>query len=342
MIFSLFGLAAGIGMPMQTSINTQLGKRLGSPLVSAMINFMVGICALFIITLIAERGLAIPFGKIFAAPPWVLFGGMFAVVFVTGNILMMPRLGSVQTVILPALGQIIMGTLIDTFGWFESAQRDMNALRVLGVVMVFGGVLLVILTKAGHLGNSAKPLPGKAGEAPAESGKAGDNSAAGTSGKKPAAGTAGKKGRLIWLWRLFGVLVGFCMASQTAVNTHLAVVAESRLYASLINFSVGLSLLIILNLLLIRTKKPGDRSGRAPLWIWSGGLFGVLYVVGNIITGLTVGTGMAVVVLLIGLMAGGLLVDQFGMFRSARRPVSGKEILGVVIMVAGGMLFHLA
>ena len=50
---------------------------------------------------------------------------------------------------------------------------------------------------------------------------------------------------------------------------------------------------------------------------------------------------MAVVILLTGLMIGGLLVDQFGMFRSARRPVKAKAIAGVFLMICGAVLFHL-
>lgn len=309
MFLSVFGLAAGIGMPMQTSINAQLGRRVGSPFTAAMLNFMVGLGALLIITAIWERGLAIPLQDVFAAPPWVLMGGVFAVLFVTGNILLMPRLGSVQTAILPALGQIIMGTLIDTFGWFSSAQRDVTALRIIGVAIVFGGVMIIILSKS--------------------------------RGAKQVKAAAAKPVRNVWAWRAFGLIIGMSMASQTAVNSHLGIVADSRLFASVINFSVGLTLLIILNILLLKTKKPGVKDARPPLWIWSGGLFGALYVVGNIITAQTVGTGMAVVILLTGLMIGGLLVDQFGLFRSAQRPVGWKEIIGVVVMVAGAAMFYL-
>ena len=308
MLLSLTGLAGGIGMPMQTSVNAHLGKRVGSPFTAAMLNFMVGLAALLIVTLIWEHSLAIPFGAVKAAPPWILMGGMFAVVFVTGNILLMPRLGSVQTAILPALGQIIMGTLIDTFGWFDSAQKDMSALRVLGVALVFCGVIVIIAAKSGGLRQ-----------------------------KQPTA----KPVKNVWLWRLFGLVVGMCMASQTAVNAHLGVVVDSRLFAAVINFSVGLSILIILHFALLKTKKPGVKDGKAPAWIWTGGLFGVLFVVGNIITAQTVGTGMAVVILLTGLMIGGLLVDQFGMFRSVKRAVGWKEIGGVAIMVIGAVLFYL-
>lgn len=307
MFLALFGFAGGMGMPMQTSINAQLGRRVGSPFLSALLNFLVGLGALLIIAAIVEHGLAIPFGDILEAPPWVLLGGAFAVVFVTGNILLMPRIGSVQTAILPALGQILMGTLIDTFGWFDSPQRDMSIPRIIGVALVIAGVLTVILAKAGGVKSQS------------------------TEKTQP----------VIWLWRAFGLIVGMCMASQTAVNSHLGIVADSRLYASVINFTVGTILLIILNLIMLKTKKPGAGLKGAPLWVWAGGLFGALFVVGNIITAQTVGTGMAVVILLTGLMVGGLLVDQFGLFRAQQRPVGRREILGVLIMVCGAVLFHL-
>ena len=316
MLLSLFGLAGGIGMPMQTSVNAQLGRRVGSPFTAAMINFMVGLGALLIVTLIWEHSLRIPVSAIAAAPPWVMLGGAFAVVFVTGNVLLMPRLGGVQTVILPALGQIIMGSLVDTFGWFASAQRDMTPLRVLGVALVFAGVVIVITSKSGGLGRAGKG--------------------------NPAPAPAAQQVKNVWLWRLFGVIIGMCMASQTAVNSHLGVVVDSRLFASVVNFSVGLSLLIILHFALLKTKKPGVKDEPMPPWILTGGLFGVLFVIGNIITAQTVGTGMAVVILLTGLMIGGLLVDQFGLFRSARRAVGWKEIAGVAVMVGGAVLFYLA
>ena len=143
------------------------------------------------------------------------------------------------------------------------------------------------------------------------------------------------------LLSLTGLAGGIGMPMQTSVNAHLGKRVGSPFTAAMVNFSVGLSILIILHFALLKTKGPGVKDGRAPAWIWTGGLFGVLFVVGNIITAQTVGTGMAVVILLTGLMIGGLLVDQFGMFRSVKRAVGWKEIGGVAIMVIGAVLFYL-
>ncbi len=333
MIYSLFGLAAGIGTPMQTSVNAQLGKRLGSPFLAALVNFTVALLAMVVVTLIAQHTLAIPLGTLAKAPPWVCLGGAFAVFFVTGNILLMPRIGSVQTAILPAFGQILMGTLVDTFGWFESSQRDMTALRSLGVALVFSGVLLIVLSKSGMLQKRVATRP----NANAASGQ---NVSAGQNGSVSANHSAASW--RIWIWRIVGIACGMCMASQTAVNSHLSIVVDSRLFAAVINLTVGLILLIVLNALLWRTKKPVSKGTLFPAWFFCGGLFGALFVVGNIITARMLGTGMAVVILLTGLMIGGLLVDQFGMFRAPQRSVSIREIAGVAVMVVGAALFHLA
>ena len=58
----------------------QLGRRVGSPFIAAMLNFMVGIAALLIITCIWERGLAIPMKAVFAAPPWIMIGGVILMI----------------------------------------------------------------------------------------------------------------------------------------------------------------------------------------------------------------------------------------------------------------------
>ena len=49
MILSIFGFAGGVGMPMQTSVNAQLGRRMGSPFVAALINFAIGLGVLVMV-----------------------------------------------------------------------------------------------------------------------------------------------------------------------------------------------------------------------------------------------------------------------------------------------------
>lgn len=46
--------------------------------------------------------------------------------FLTGNLLLLPKLGATLTVIATVAGQIIMGVIIDTFGLFGATIHDFN------------------------------------------------------------------------------------------------------------------------------------------------------------------------------------------------------------------------
>lgn len=308
MLSILLGLCGGAGMPMQTSINARLVKRAGTPFTAAMINFLVGTAVLICIASFTEHSRGIPFDAISDAPPWLFLGGCFAAEFISANILMMPRLGSIQTVILPALGQLAMGMIIDQFGLFGAQQKPISSARIIGVLLVLTGVIIIVLAKASHTDGENNTAPPQ---------------------------------KNLALWRLLGLVTGMCMASQTAVNGRLGLVVDSRVMAATVNFMVGTVILLIINLFLIRKIRSIEKVKGGPAWMWIGGLFGDLYVIANIISAQTVGTAMAVVFVLTGMMTGGLLVDHFGIFHAVRRKITGRKILGVVLMAAGIAVFQL-
>ena len=62
-------------------------------------------------------------------PWWIWIGGALGVIYLTGNIVLFPKLGSVQTVIMPILGQIVMSMLIDNFGWFTLSNMILLGLE---------------------------------------------------------------------------------------------------------------------------------------------------------------------------------------------------------------------
>ena len=95
-------------------------------------------------------------------------------------------------------------------------------------------------------------------------------------------------------------------AAQTAVNGHLGQVVGSPLTASMVSFLVGLVALVVLCAILRGKQGPAPRvPGKYPWWTWTGGLLGAVYVLANIYLSGILGTGMTVVVLLVGATAGG-------------------------------------
>lgn len=135
------------------------------------------------------------------------------------------------------------------------------------------------------------------------------------------------------------------VATQTAVNGYLGVAAGSPIKASVISFAVGIILLAIICIVLrLKNGKPEskeERPAKNPWWMWIGGILGGLYVLANVFLSRIIGTGMTVVVLLVGSTTGGILVDHFGIFESPKKAVNRQKILGVLIMILGAAAIKL-
>ncbi|MDO5031730.1 DMT family transporter [Corynebacterium sp.] len=143
----LLGILAGLVLPVQTVVNTRLRASTGTPLSASMVSFSVGtLCLSIAVAISLLRGGEFGIGAATNEPAWIWLGGALGVVALTGNILLFPHLGGVQTVVMPIAGQIVMGLVIDHFGLFSSPQSPLNLLRLIGAIVVFVGVILVVGT----------------------------------------------------------------------------------------------------------------------------------------------------------------------------------------------------
>ncbi len=305
----ILGILAGLIMPLQTSINTRLRRSLGSPFRASGVNFFVGLCFLVLLSFVMGDGI-FELHDLAGLPFWMFLGGFCGVTVLTGNLLLFPVLGATQTICFPLFGQIVMGILIDTFGWFRGSVVPLTVWRVLGAVLVFAGVVIVAVS-------------GK------EKGTVG---ATGTSGKEHSE-------LALWGYRLFGVSFGTLGAVQTAINGQLGTTLGSSVQSSIMNFLVGTLLLAIICLVL-HPKNPKP-SVKGPAWMWLGGLLGGSFVLFNVYLQHLLGTGLTVVLNLTGLTAGGLIVDKTGILESPKKPVKLGHIAGVVLMLTGAVLIRL-
>lgn len=308
----ILGFLAGVGLPIQTSVNTRLRKKVGSPYNASLVSFVVALLFLSALLLISGQGLHIPFAQLLNEPAWIWIGGICGLVFLTGNILLFSKLGGVQTVVLPVLGQILMGLIIDNFGLFYSQKTPLSVFRITGAVMVIWGVVLVSMAK--------------------------ENKTASEKLQKSESTT-------LWIWRAFGIFAGMLSATQIAVNGYLGKVVDSPIKASAISFTVGIIFLaiicIILHLKNGKSESVKNESAKNPWWMWIGGILGGLYILTNVYLSRVVGTGMTVIILLIGSTTGGILVDHFGMFESLKKLINAQKILGVLIMILGAAAIKL-
>lgn len=308
----ILGFLAGVGLPIQTSVNTRLRKKVGSPYNASLVSFVVALLFLSALLLITGQGLHIPLAQLLNEPAWIWIGGICGLVFLTGNILLFSKLGGVQTVVLPVLGQILMGLIIDNFGLFYSQKTPLSVFRIAGAVMVILGVVLVSMAK--------------------------ENKTASEKLQKSESTT-------LWIWRAFGIFAGMLSATQIAVNGYLGKVVGSPIKASAISFTVGIIFLAIICIVLHfkngKSESFKNESAKNPWWMWIGGILGGLYILANVYLSRIVGTGMTVIILLIGSTTGGILVDHFEMFESPKKPINAQKILGVLIMILGAAAIKL-
>ena len=302
----LLGILVGLALPVQTSVNNKLRDKVGTPYNASLVSFIISTVFLACLLLVTGQGFHLPMDQLAGEPFWVWLGGLCGVVFLTANVILLTKLGSAETVILPVLGQLLMGLLVDSLGIFRAQQIPLTPLRAGGAVLVLAGVMVV----------------------------AWSGQAAAAQGQRPA-------GRL-WLWRIVGVAAGMFSATQTAINGHLGQVVGSPLTASMVSFLVGLAALVVLCAVLrVKQGPPTLGQGRFPWWTWTGGLLGAVYVLANIYLSGILGTGMTVIILLVGATAGGAVIDHFGLLGAAQRSLTVRKVVGILGMLAGAAAIKL-
>ncbi|MGG4774379.1 DMT family transporter [Alcaligenaceae bacterium 429] len=135
-------LIAGAVVPFQSGSNALLGRMLGHPLWATVTSLCVSLLAVIPLLLLFRA----PFPKIeqaLQAPFWVWTGGLSGVIFITAALLITPRLGATGFMISAIAGQILIAMLIDHFGLMGLPIKEVNLGRVIGVVMIFAGVMVV-------------------------------------------------------------------------------------------------------------------------------------------------------------------------------------------------------
>jgi transporter family-2 protein len=141
--YLVFALLAGAMLPIQFGINAQLAHWVGGSLRAALISFVVGALGLLVAVLIAARGWPERAGD---APWWVWTGGLLGAFYVLGSIVTAPKLGAATLVALILAGQAIASLLVDHYGWVGFEENPVTLLRVVGIVLLAGGVALVRLS----------------------------------------------------------------------------------------------------------------------------------------------------------------------------------------------------
>ena len=133
---------AGVSVATQQVLNANLGLALKSAAWSGFTSYFVGVICMVLLAL----ALRDPLPSVVAAvriPWWAWSGGLFGAVFIGLAVILVPQLGAANFFVLLVTGQLILSVALDYFGWLGLPQRSIDLQRLLGVLLLIGGVVLI-------------------------------------------------------------------------------------------------------------------------------------------------------------------------------------------------------
>jgi bacterial/archaeal transporter family-2 protein len=139
--FLVLALAAGGALPVQAGINARLATYVGGPIRASMLSFAIGTVVLFVLALVATRGV-VSTGKLGEVPWWGWLGGAVGAGYVASVVASAPRLGALNLFAAVIFGQLLCSVVLDHFGVLYR-EHGLSAGRITGVVLLGAGVALV-------------------------------------------------------------------------------------------------------------------------------------------------------------------------------------------------------
>ena len=292
----------GVLTPIQTAANSRLRQSVVSPFIASLVSFSVGTIFLLIVTLCEKGGILIDRALFSSLPWWAWLGGICGLWGLTVNIIIFPKLGAMQTALMPMLGQIIMGIIIDSFGLLQSPHFPFTFLRFISVLIILLGMFMVIWQKSSV----------KRGES-----------------------------KLLWQAIGFSGGAVFSlqpsMNSLLSIGLYSSVHAAFISFFTATIVLIAIAVLIPSN----RVHIPQIFSFDRPWWSWLGGIIGGTFVTGFAFFASKTGIGILLVTSICGLLANSLAIDKFGWFGTIKKRIRPAQYLGLICVILGIMILRL-
>jgi transporter family-2 protein len=139
---ALLAAAAGLGGAVQIAVQGRLGERVGS--IEAMATAsVIGAMIALVVLLVARQSLS-GIGEAFAAPKWMLLGGLMSALIILAITVAGPKIGIVATTSVLIAAQFTLAAVVDRFGWFGVDRIALSWPRVVGIGLLFVGAALTL------------------------------------------------------------------------------------------------------------------------------------------------------------------------------------------------------
>src|ERR1700761_3256261 len=138
-IYLALALITGALIPIQAATNAVFSKNIGSPSMAGLMVFVVGLVGMLLFILFSRASMP-TMQQLSAAPLYSYLGGIIVATYVVMITILVPKIGVGPAIALIVTGQIICAVIIDHFGLFNASVRPADASRIIGVLLMIGGI----------------------------------------------------------------------------------------------------------------------------------------------------------------------------------------------------------
>ncbi|RJT07053.1 DMT family transporter [Halococcus sp. IIIV-5B] len=315
-------LALGTGgiFAVELAINGHLGEEVESSIGAGLISFFIG----SVVLVVATVSFGSPMSSIdaFGRTTWVMWtGGVLGAVLLVALILLLPRLGAATTVGLQITGQMVMSVVMDQFGVLGVPVDSVTIGNLVGVIATVLGAGLIAHGTA--VSTSSDTTAG---------------SATATGGKS----TTGWLSSSTVVLGIGALLVGAATPVQAAINAQLRAAISGPLFSGAVSFVVGTAVLLLVVLWSSETRPTMTGLGSAPWWVWAGGFAAAFYVDSSLILIPVIGAAATVGFIAAGQQITSVVIDEYGLFRTAKRAATPSRVAGTLCLLCGVALIQFA
>lgn len=135
----IIGLIGGAAVGLQSPLAGSMAQRVGGTASSLIVHLSGAVFSgIFLILKGGEK-----IGEWRSLPWYMLTAGIFGLILYQTIGISLPRLGSTMMIVLIIIGQLVLGAVIDHFGWLGVVQRPIDLTRILGMgALILGGYLI--------------------------------------------------------------------------------------------------------------------------------------------------------------------------------------------------------
>jgi len=133
---------------------------------------------------------------------------------------------------------------------------------------------------------------------------------------------------------------GVSVLVQQVLNAHLRAELNSAAWSGFVSYLLGVLCMVVLAIALRDPVPTTYTMGRLPLWAWSGGIFGAIFIALSIVTIPKLGGAAYIAILVTGQLIAALAFDHFGWLGIPKRPIDLPRLLGVAFLISGVVLMR--